>query len=108
MHTQLKEHLLQQIDDTLSYQKVMREKGKNEDLSGLPDWEYVRIITMTLAVIQRVTGTDSVYTQQAKDASKPKGARPNYYSSYKTVIGILESLREALAAAREELLFCQC
>lgn len=98
MHTQLKEHLLQQIDDTLAYQKVMREKGDYEDLSGLPHWEYERIITMALAVIQRVTGTDSVYTQQAKDASKPKGVRPDYYSSYKTVIGILESLRVAIAA----------
>ena len=98
MHTQLKEHLLQQIDATLAYQKVMREKSKYEDLSDLPHWEYERIITMALAVIQRVTGTDSVYTHQAKEASKPKGVRPDYFSSFKIVIGILESLREALAA----------
>lgn len=98
MHTQLKEHLLRQIDDTLAYQKVMREKGQYDDLSGLPDWEYERFITMALAAIQRVTGTDSVYIQQATDLSKPKGARPDYYSSFKTVVGILESLRDALAA----------
>lgn len=98
MHTQLKEHLLRQIDDTLAYQKVMREKGQYDDLSGLPHWEYERFITMALAAIQRVTGTDSVYMQQATDLSKPKGARPDYYSSFKTVVGILESLREALAA----------
>lgn len=94
MHTQLKKNFMQQIDATLGYQKVMREKGKYDDLSGLPDWEYERIITMALAVIQRVTGTDSVYAQRAKDASKPKGD----YSSFKTIVGILESLRETLAA----------
>jgi len=92
MHTQLKKHLLQQIDDTLSYQKVMRENSKYEDLSGLGSWEYERIITMALAVIQRVTGTESVYTQQAQKYERP------VYSSYKAIIGILESLREALAA----------
>ena len=98
MHTQLKKHFMQQIEATLGYQKVMREKGKYEDLSGLPDWEYERIITMALAVIQRVTGPDSVYALQAKDASKPNGALPNYYSSFKTVVGILEALYETLAA----------
>lgn len=98
MHSKLKEHFMQQIDATLDYQKIMREKGKYEDLSGLPHWEYERIITMAIAVIQRVTGTDSVYAQQARNASRPKGARPDYYSSFKTVISILESLREALAA----------
>ena len=92
MHTQLNKHLLQQIDDTLAYQNVMREKSEYEDLSGLQSWEYKRIITMALAVIQRVTGTESVYTQQAQRYNSPT------YSCYKTVIGILESLREALAA----------
>ena len=98
MQAQLKERLMQQIDAVLGYQKVMRAKGQYEDLSGLPHWEYERIITMALAVIHRVAGADSVYAQQADDASKPKGVRPDYYRSYKTVIAILESLREALAA----------
>lgn len=98
MHSKLKEQFMQQIDATLGYQKIMREKGTYEDLSGLPDWEYERIITMSIAAIQRITGTDSVYAQQAKNAGKPKGTRPDYYSSFKTVVGILESLREALAA----------
>jgi len=98
MHSKLKEHFMKQIDDTLAYQKIMREKGKYDDLSGLPHWEYERIITMAIAVIHRIAGTDSVYAQQAKDASKPKGARPDYYASFKTVVGILESLRDALDA----------
>lgn len=97
MHGQLKQRLMQQIDAVLAYQQVMREKGKHEDLSGLPSWEYERIITMALAAIERIAGGDSVYAQQAKEASKPKGPR-DYYSSYKTVTGILESLRGALAA----------
>src|SRR3990172_35766 len=82
MHTQLKEHLLRQIDDTLAYQKVMRGKGQHDDLSGLPHWEYERFITMALAAIQRVTGTDSVYMQQATDLSKPKDDHLDYYSSF--------------------------
>jgi hypothetical protein len=98
MNIQLKEHLLRQIDDTLAYLKVMREKGQHDDLSGLPHWEYERFATMALAAIQRVSGTDSVYMQQAKELSKPKGARPDYYSSFKAVVGILESLRDALAS----------
>lgn len=97
MQAQLKEHLLQQIDAVLAYQQVMRKKGKYEDLSGLPNWEYERIMTMALAAIQRIAGADSVYAQQAKDANKTKD-RHDYYPSYKTVIGIIESLREALAA----------
>ena len=98
MHTALKEQLLRQIDDALAYQKIMREKGKYDDLSGLPSWEYERSITMALAAIQRVTGAESVYMQQANDASKPKGSRPDYFASFKTVLSILESLREALAS----------
>ena len=98
MHAQLKDRLLRQVDETLAYQKTMREKGKYDDLSGLPHWEYERFITMALAAIERVTGTDSVYMRQAADASKPKGARPDHFSSFKTVLGILESLRVALAA----------
>lgn len=97
MQVSLKDALMQQIDAALAYQKVMREKGKNEDLSGLPNWEYERIITMALAAIQRIAGADSVYAQQAKDAIQSKDP-VDYYPSYKKVIGILESLREALAA----------
>lgn len=98
MHNALKEQLLRQIDDALAYQKMMREKGKYDDLSGLPSWEYERFITMALSAIQRVTGANSVYMQQASEASKPKESRPNYFPSFKTVLSILESLREALAA----------
>jgi hypothetical protein len=98
MHGALKDQLLRQIDDALAYQTVMREKGKYDDLSGLPSWEYERFATMALAAIQRVTGADSVYMQQAIEASKPKESRPDYFRSFKTVLSILESLREALAA----------
>ena len=54
MHSTLKEQLLRQIDESLAYQKIMRKKGKYDDLSGLPSWEYERFITMALAAIQRV------------------------------------------------------
>ena len=97
MHAELKEHFLRQIDDVLRYQETMRERSKYEDLSGLPEWEYQRIITMALAAIERVAGRDSVYAQQATQASKPDDPR-RYYGCYKTVISLLESLREALAA----------
>src|SRR3989338_7363906 len=98
MHSTLKEQLLRQIDDAIAYQKVMREKAKYDDLSGLPSWEYERFITMALAAIQRVTGADSIYMQQANEASKSKEPRSDYFRNFKTVLSILESLREALAA----------
>jgi len=97
MQAKLKEHFTQQIDAVLAYRQVMRKKGEHEDLSGLPSWEYERIKTMALAAIQQIAGADSVYAQQANDASKPKNPEGNY-QSYRTVIGILESLHEALAA----------
>ena len=46
MHRALKDQLLRQIDDVLAYQKIMRKKGKYDDLSGLPSWEYARFLTM--------------------------------------------------------------
>ena len=98
MHKALKDQLLRQIDDVLAYQKIMRDKGQHEDLSGLPSWEYERFNTMALAAIQRVTGADSVYMQQASEVSKPKEARPDFFRSFKRVLSILESVREALAA----------
>ena len=52
---------------------------------------------MALAAIQRIAGADSVYAKQAKDASKPAGHGGDY-TSYKTVISILEALRETIAA----------
>lgn len=47
---------MQHIDAVLAYQQVMREKGEYEDLSGLPSWEYERIMTMALAAIERIAG----------------------------------------------------
>jgi hypothetical protein len=96
MQSKLKEQLLQHIDDVLAYQKTMREKGKYEDLSGLPSWEYERFITMALAAIERATGTDSVYSKQASETSKPREARPDWLRCFRTVASILESVRDAI------------
>ena len=98
MHKALKEQLLRQIDDVIAYQKTMREKGQHDDLSGLPPWEYERVNTMSLAVIQRVTGSDSVYMRQASEVSKPTEPRPDYFRSFNRVLSVLEAVREALAA----------
>ena len=98
MHSSLKEQLLRQIDDALGYQTTMREQGQYDDLSGLPSWEYERFITLALAAIQRVTGTDSVYMQQATGVGKSKGNNFYDYLRFKTVLGVVQSLREALSA----------
>lgn len=98
MHKALKDQLLRQIDDVIAYQKIMRDKAQHEDLSGLPTWEYERFNTMALAAMQRATGADSVYVQQAVEVSKPKEPRPDYFRSYKRVLSVLESVREAVAA----------
>lgn len=98
MHKALKDQLLRQIDDVLAYRKTMREKGQHDDLSGLSPWEYERFNTMSLAAIQRVTGDDSVYMRQAVQVSKPTEPRPDYFRSFKRVLSVLESVRDALAA----------
>lgn len=94
MLEQLKKQFIKEIDDVLAYQAVMRQQAKYEDLSGLPAWEYNRIRTMALAAIHRIAGPDSVYARQAEECkAKTFDA---HYTSYKTVVGILESLRAAL------------
>jgi len=97
MQDKLKDHFLKQIDAVLGYQEVMRENSEYDDLSGMPKWEYQRIITMALAAIERIAGRDSVYAQEAQRASKPDDPR-RYYECFKTVVSMLESLREDLAA----------
>lgn len=97
MQKALKELFLKQIDAAIAHQKVMREKGQFDDLSGLPPWEYERFNTTAIAAIERVAGSDSLYAQRAIAASKPAGVRPDHFSSFRTVLGILESVREAVA-----------
>jgi hypothetical protein len=95
MQDQLKKHFIKQIDDVLNYQSHMRAGARYDDLSGLNNWEYDRIITMALAAIDQIVGSDSIYARQAMDAAREK-VFSGHFSAYKTVIGILASLREAL------------
>jgi hypothetical protein len=94
----LRDQFLQQIDDTLKYKETMRKKGKHDDLSGLPAWEYERFMTMALAVIQRITGDHSVYMNQAVAVSKVTGSFADYWSAFHAVESVLEAVREAVVA----------
>jgi hypothetical protein len=96
MQKHLKEQLLRHIDDVLAYRKTMRTKGKYDDLSGLPSWEYERFITMALAAIERATGADSIYAKQAIDTSKSREERPDWFRCFRSVESILESVRDAI------------
>jgi hypothetical protein len=92
----LKEHFLKQIDATIELDKAMAVPGQ-----GLETWQHERLITDALAAIERITGKASVYMQQALAAAKPKGphsGHPDYYTASRTVLSILESVRDAVAA----------
>ena len=99
MTLKMQEMFLKQIDDVFAHQNVMKETAKYKDLSGMPPWEYEKIITMALASIDRIAGADSVYAQQARQASTEENKKGHkYFTCFKTVISILESLRVAVAS----------
>jgi hypothetical protein len=98
MRPELKDRFKRQLDSVLDYQKSMRELGKKyEDLSGLPSWEYQRAVTMAIAAIERVAPA-SAYARSAHDAAAvdKQVPRPDYYRAFKTVMAVLESLRDAV------------
>jgi len=87
------EHFIKQLGDVLLSRDELRKKSQHDDLSDLKEWELQRLSTMALAAIERVSGSSSVYTRQAKASMSA-----NIYFSGQVlmVIGVLESLKSDL------------
>ena len=96
----LKDTLLEQIDRVLAYPDILNEKSEYDDMSGLPRSDYEKFVTMALAAINRSAGMDSIYGQQATHVLKSREStrRTNYTQIVRTLVGTLESLREALVS----------
>lgn len=96
MNSGLKEQLIHQIDIALAFTQanMIDENGNYMASKAL----YETFITMALAAIERSTGADSVYTNQARYIiqRRERVSNPDWSTLTGTLVGILKAVRESI------------
>ncbi len=73
METKVREDVLKQLSMVLSLYEDLRRRAKHDDLSGPPESEHFKIVSLARASIGRVAGPSSQYMKQFEAIIDDKG-----------------------------------
>ncbi len=91
----IQERLLKQIEEVHQEFLSLLSRSQHDDVSDLPEAEFVRINTRARALIHRIGGTNSLYVKQCEEIIKYGG-----YSGYQAekLAGVVDSLKADVSA----------
>src|SRR5882757_5097111 len=66
MEAKVREEFLKQLRGVLSLYEDLRHRAQHDDLSGPPDSEHFKIVSLACAAISRIAGSSSEYMKQVE------------------------------------------
>jgi len=86
---------LKQLDTLVELHKALRQQSQHNDLSDLPKQDRQSLVTRAISAIQRITGSNSTYSQEIE---RILTTIPHLHLHTSPIIGIAQALRDDLAA----------
>lgn len=86
---------IKQLDTLISLHTTMRQRSRHNDLSDLPKEDRQSLVTRSIAAIHRITGSNSTFSLEIERIIKEA---PNLHLHTSSIIGIVQALKEDLAA----------
>lgn len=88
-------HFSGQLASVLDAYADLVRRARHDDLSGPPEWEHQKIITMAMASIERVSPPGAIYPKRAAAIVEREGW---IGTILKELIGVIEALKADLEA----------
>lgn len=86
---------VKQLDTLIDLHRALRQQSQHNDLSDLPKQDRQSLVTRAISAIQRITGSNSTYSQEIERILK---TTPHLHLHTSPIIGIAQALRDDLAA----------
>lgn len=88
-------HFSSQLVSILEAYSELVRRARHDDLSGLPEWEHQKIITMAMAAIDRISPAGSIYPKRAAAIVALGGW---VGAVLKELVGVIEGLKADVEA----------
>ena len=95
MATDLAQPFIKQLDAVIEGYEELAQRAPSPGLSGLPLWEYQKVITQAQASIERISPPGAAYRKRSEDILKSKRSSRTILQ---LLVGVVEGLRADLAA----------